>query len=177
MESPGKHSAGGPLSRATRVLRGAAAVALAYAGLWLVSEIIWSCYAPSDAYALGSASSECGPRYGAEVRRGDLIVERNVSYRQVPTRDWTVVGYGFSSGTCIGGHGHYRLTLPGWLAALSLMAYPVHLLVVAPLRGWRRARRGHCPGCGYCLTGNVSNVCPECGRPGANGPGTSGAAH
>ena len=20
-----------------------------------------------------------------------------------------------------------------------------------------------CPGCGYCLTGNVSGVCPECG--------------
>lgn len=22
----------------------------------------------------------------------------------------------------------------------------------------------HCPGCGYCLTGNVSGTCPECGQ-------------
>lgn len=25
-------------------------------------------------------------------------------------------------------------------------------------------RRGHCPGCGYCLTGLPEQVCPECGR-------------
>lgn len=54
----------------------------------------------------------------------------------------------------------------------------VHLLVVAflfgvlvavplyrgPVRRWYRARRGRCIGCGYDLTGNVSGVCPECGR-------------
>jgi hypothetical protein len=27
-----------------------------------------------------------------------------------------------------------------------------------------RRRRGHCPQCGYDLTGNVSGVCSECGR-------------
>jgi hypothetical protein len=27
-----------------------------------------------------------------------------------------------------------------------------------------RWRRGCCPACGYCLAGNVSGVCPECGR-------------
>ncbi len=25
--------------------------------------------------------------------------------------------------------------------------------------------RGHCAGCGYNLTGNVSGICPECGTP------------
>ena len=32
---------------------------------------------------------------------------------------------------------------------------------------WRRDRRhppGYCQKCGYDLTGNVSGVCPECGR-------------
>jgi hypothetical protein len=28
----------------------------------------------------------------------------------------------------------------------------------------QRCWRGQCPGCGYDLTGNVSGVCPECGR-------------
>ena len=28
----------------------------------------------------------------------------------------------------------------------------------------RRYPRGHCQGCGYDLTGNVSGRCPECGR-------------
>jgi predicted amidophosphoribosyltransferase len=33
---------------------------------------------------------------------------------------------------------------------------------------WWRDRRtppGHCPKCGYNLTGNVSGICPECGTP------------
>ncbi len=32
-------------------------------------------------------------------------------------------------------------------------------------RDWRKHPPGHCPRCGYDLTGNVSGVCPECGRP------------
>ena len=32
-------------------------------------------------------------------------------------------------------------------------------------RRWRRLRYNRCRGCGYSLTGNVSGVCPECGRP------------
>lgn len=34
----------------------------------------------------------------------------------------------------------------------------------------RRYLRGHCPECGYDLTGNVSGVCPECGEPAASAP-------
>jgi hypothetical protein len=28
----------------------------------------------------------------------------------------------------------------------------------------RRRKPGHCPSCGYDLTGNLSGVCPECGQ-------------
>jgi hypothetical protein len=51
------------------------------------------------------------------------------------------------------------VTIPLWIP-LVLVAMPTGLL-------WRRNRRpppGHCPHCGYNLTGNVSGVCPECGR-------------
>ena len=33
----------------------------------------------------------------------------------------------------------------------------------------RRSKAHQCPACGYDLTGNVSGVCPECGRPFAAG--------
>jgi uncharacterized membrane protein len=34
-----------------------------------------------------------------------------------------------------------------------------------------RLKSGHCYGCGYDLTGNVSGQCPECGRGISRGPG------
>ncbi len=37
-------------------------------------------------------------------------------------------------------------------------------LARAPLRRYRRGRRGLCLKCGYDLRGNVSGVCPECGQ-------------
>ncbi len=51
------------------------------------------------------------------------------------------------------------LRLPIWILLL-VSALPTAYLF------WRDRRypRGHCQGCGYDLTGNVSGVCPECGR-------------
>jgi len=34
----------------------------------------------------------------------------------------------------------------------------------------KRRERNECPTCGYCLTGNVSGTCPECGTPVCNLP-------
>ncbi len=48
--------------------------------------------------------------------------------------------------------------IPLWMP-LAALGLPTALL-------WYRDRRppkGHCPICGYDLTGNVSGVCPECG--------------
>ena len=52
---------------------------------------------------------------------------------------------------------------------------PVHMMLpfllwsIAAWRHWfhpnrRRIPQGHCPRCGYNLTGNVSGICPECGE-------------
>ncbi len=51
-----------------------------------------------------------------------------------------------------------------WVLGVVLAAYPSCALMFGPVRRWRRRRRGLCVGCGYNLTGNVSGVCPECGR-------------
>jgi hypothetical protein len=54
------------------------------------------------------------------------------------------------------------------LISMSVPLAPLlPLLVIATAVLWRLDRRfplGRCQKCGYNLTGNVSGVCPECGR-------------
>ena len=58
------------------------------------------------------------------------------------------------------GFAHFNLCLPLWLP-LAVVLLPT-LASAFLLR--RHARRpGHCPACGYDLTGNVTGRCPECG--------------
>ena len=67
----------------------------------------------------------------------------------------------------ISGLARRRLTkfaLPLWMPLVLFAAYPLVAFVRGPLRRWRRARRGAFRKCGYNLTGNVSGVCPECGK-------------
>jgi hypothetical protein len=54
---------------------------------------------------------------------------------------------------------YYAVWVPIWVPFLAFAGPTVYL--------WSRDRRpapGHCPNCGYDLTGNVSGVCPECGQ-------------
>ncbi len=52
-----------------------------------------------------------------------------------------------------------HLVLPLWMA-FSGFGF-VTAFSWGARRWWRR--RGHCIECGYCLTGNESGICPECG--------------
>lgn len=45
-----------------------------------------------------------------------------------------------------------------------LAAYPALAFIRGPLRRHRRRRKGLCLKCAYDLKGNVSGVCPECGK-------------
>jgi len=58
-----------------------------------------------------------------------------------------------------------QIVLPWWFVLLVTWPYPALCLIIRPWRRRRRRREGHCPKCGYNLKGNVSGVCPECGRP------------
>ena len=56
---------------------------------------------------------------------------------------------------------YYELTVPLWIPT-ALVGFPSAFL------WWLDRRRfppGHCERCGYNLTGNVSGICLECGRP------------
>lgn len=55
--------------------------------------------------------------------------------------------------------GSTQVQFPLWI--------PLVLLLIRPVRAYRRARSRRwmdCTACGYDLTGNVSGVCPECGE-------------
>ena len=55
---------------------------------------------------------------------------------------------------------------PEWALAVAFALLPSLVLSKRALKFAQRRRRvGCCINCGYNLTGNVSGVCPECGKP------------
>jgi hypothetical protein len=53
---------------------------------------------------------------------------------------------------------------PPWFLVLLFGFYPASAFIVRFMRLRRRRKRNQCIHCGYNLTGNVSGICPECGR-------------
>jgi len=62
------------------------------------------------------------------------------------------------------GRGHLQLRFPLWVPFVLFSIYPTIAFVRGPYRRHRRRKKGLCLKCGYNLTGNVSGVCPECGK-------------
>lgn len=54
--------------------------------------------------------------------------------------------------------------VPAWAPPTLLAMLSVILLLLRPIRTWRRRRSGLCLQCGYDLTGLPEPRCPECGR-------------
>lgn len=66
-------------------------------------------------------------------------------------------------GSCADGQCVFAVTRWGIVPVILLAALPSMWLLRADVRRWHRVRTRHCVSCGYCLTGNQSGVCPECG--------------
>lgn len=69
---------------------------------------------------------------------------------------------------CISIRGQLRLafiTFPLWVPTTVFVSCLAIAVIPEPLKRWRRRKRNCCVQCGYNLTGNVSGICPECGRP------------
>ena len=61
----------------------------------------------------------------------------------------------------------YSLCVAWWLIALVVLPLgllPLAFSILRLIQSRHRKLSGHCNGCGYDLTGNVSGCCPECGR-------------
>jgi hypothetical protein len=54
--------------------------------------------------------------------------------------------------------------VPFWLLFIPFVPYPAIVFIRGPYRRYRRRKKGLCLKCGYNLTGNVSEICPECGE-------------
>ena len=54
--------------------------------------------------------------------------------------------------------------VPAWAPPTLLAMLSVILLLLRPIRTWRRGRNGLCLQCAYNLTGLPEPRCPECGR-------------
>jgi hypothetical protein len=66
---------------------------------------------------------------------------------------------GFSSWSVMWEPWHRSVILPLWMVFCAMVGGAV-------LCGWLsrfRRRRSHCAECDYCLTGNTTGICPECG--------------
>ena len=58
-----------------------------------------------------------------------------------------------------------RIEIPLWSPLILFSLYPAVAFIRGPCRRHRRRRKkGLCLECGYDLTGNVSGICPECGK-------------
>ena len=56
--------------------------------------------------------------------------------------------------------GGFRALIPIWLLVLGCLGTIVGLWLAGP-----HVAKEECRSCGYCLVGNVSGRCPECGQP------------
>lgn len=106
-------------------------------------------------YEWGTIVSHVGPLY---IRRGDFshISKGSCSRRgvRVPAHHWMLVPM-------------TQVLFRRWALLLPIplfLAYPTMAFIRGPVRRWRRRRMGLCLKCGYDLTGNVTGICPECGR-------------
>lgn len=73
---------------------------------------------------------------------------------------WAFAGFGYDY---LVFDGVIVVSIPLWTFAGLFALYPAIAILRSPLRRWHRRRKGLYQKCGYCLTGNVTGKCPECG--------------
>ena len=96
------------------------------------------------------------PKAGLELTH-EKPDERNDWQDVQPQRQIRFLGAKYRSGQIVFFHAQ-DITIRFWMLVLLFGIYPAIRLI-----RHRRRRSGHCPTCGYSLTGNVSGTCPECG--------------
>ena len=77
-----------------------------------------------------------------------------------PETLWSRIGFHVRTEESAGGPGLFRYYRTDVAIPMACLVVP---LALVPLRRLRRPPRGHCQMCGYDLTANASERCPECG--------------
>jgi hypothetical protein len=140
--------------------------ALLSIGIYLAA-IILSFWCLSQAFWFEYEGSRWSVRLEGGAVYGERWVSRYTAYGQVPPTPkglWCAKRDGWPFGTIWGPHTvvppHFTLQL--WIP-LVICLVPCSLEFARSFNS--RSSPGCCETCGYDLTGNVSGVCPECGRP------------
>jgi hypothetical protein len=130
-----------------------------WVGLFLVL-LLCSTWLLTAGWEVGYYSDEMGIGFGTGVfflctySRNSVVVTGSYAIPFPLDLGLRWLYYGHPSGS------GFLLVIPFWLLS-SALAIPTTFL------WWRDRKRfpaGHCQTCGYDLTGNVSGVCPECGK-------------
>jgi hypothetical protein len=181
-------------SRLRRYLRllllgGTLSVSLLIVGLWCFSYMMPGCVyrralsrrndilivSDSKVMAIGVwGGSPLDLQWLFGVRRGEVSIgvclERDPNGRKTapPSFKWSLGRFAYSQSPPVRPRRPsmlHEVRFPLWAALVFFGAYPT-ARIMNWLRGRRRSfSRECCRNCGYCLIGNVSGVCPECGGP------------
>lgn len=130
--------------------------AVAVAGMWLLGYLAvpW----------VSSGNWSGGPRLGAGVSEGMVVIQvwRSCSTPAAPTVSVHPPGGLQPPGSSWWFHHEVSWVMGGvWWIPFWILLLPLGAWV-----GYWRFRRqpgGTCRSCGYCLSGYISGVCPECG--------------
>lgn len=108
------------------------------------------------------------PLYWIVSDRGSLVFCRQVGHDwDSPKSRFNIVGLELAGSHTVNGSSLWVLLIPFWMIVTGTLVMPAWWSLAAFRRRQvrQRTRQGHCPACDYDLSGNVSGLCPECGRP------------
>ena len=128
-------------------------------GKWLEDLIWWT-------FPLGKQRSGTVQLHDGNIRIFSRPPAEYQKFRWVDVR-WAFAGfeYGFQEVPIADPPPRFHeVATPLWAPLIAFSAYPAIAFIRGPVRRWRRRRKGLCLRCGYNLTGNVSGICPECGK-------------
>ncbi len=129
-------------------------------------EYIDQLYRSLDLIRKGAVTEESGDTvkdYQARSSERDSLLM--LYFLKPVERSWAIWDSGTFRGTRKVSYRLSFLCCPIWIPLIVLPVYPALVIIRGPYRRHRRHKKGLCLKCGYNLTGNVSGVCPECGRP------------
>ncbi|MDB5290605.1 MAG: hypothetical protein JWL69_1846 [Phycisphaerales bacterium] len=136
------NTGGPPVPRTQEITAGSAGIAVGFLVPWPAMRLCQVAAATVSSLSVITAMSVAIILIG----HGDTFVENAQTFAQVFLFLSVVLAFCWAAVLFM----WYVLAMPG-----------------KAIRGWRdqaRLARGQCLLCGYDLTGNVSGVCPECGR-------------
>ena len=114
--------------------------------------LLWKCRTSSYDYPNYGAARPCFEQYALHTHMEKDLTWLGLQY----TYHHSTLGPGLEDRFLFG-----QLHL--WIVFIVVAAGSGPYFFYGPFRRRRRKKRGLCAKCGYDLTGNVSEVCPECG--------------